>query len=316
MEKCYKCKKENAQYLVRSNKVCRNCFVYNTEHLFRSSLKNQLFPKKGEKVLACVSGGANSMVMLELVDTCRNSQKTKKLMQFVPDILYIDDSVVYNTPSQQTQDWLNKVREKYQVECHLVKLEEEVPDILETLPSDPQAKSDLLYIKLHNIIEKFAFEHNYLKVITGESASRISVLTMTQICKGRGIAANKHSASPYSTDKVIIAKPLKEFLDKEIRLYQHVTQPDLLTKLPLAHSSSKFMSGSIDMLIENFLHCLQDKFPSTTHTLLRTSGKLRPLEIQDRCELCQESLDRPTNVLEEFKVMNHRLCYACHHLTN
>ncbi|CAG9334515.1 unnamed protein product [Blepharisma stoltei] len=312
---CYKCGVKPPNYKIRSQKVCRDCFIKNTEHLFRSNLKALLSPKKGENLLIAISGGANSMSMLHLTDTCKNPEKTTKLMQFTPVLLYIDDSFIYHTPQSQVSEFLESVEKRYNVHINVIKIEEKIPDIEEQLNLPSQAKSDMLYFVINNLITDFARENNYQKVITGESASRVSTLVMSEICKGRGVSVSSFSSPILLVDGITIARPLRELLEKEVAIYHSIYDVPLLTKLPMAQSLTLPWAGSMDILIQDFLGNLQSKFPSTTHTLLRTATKLIPQgNFNEICAICKHTKDGPINHLEKFNSEYEDICYACHHL--
>lgn len=312
---CYKCHIKPASYKIRSQKVCNPCFVSNTEHLFRCTLKTSISPKRGERLLVCISGGANSMAMLHLVDTCKNPEKTTKMMQFVPSLLYIDDSYAYGTSQESTQEFLEKIVQKYQIPIFAIKLQDKIENLDQKLNLPGQAKSDLLYFMIHNLIIEFAKENGFDKVITGESASRVSTLVMSEICKGRGVSVSTFSAPTTTIEGITIARPLRELLDKEVAIYQSLNDAILLTKLPINQNSNLPSGGSMDILIQDFLSNLQSKFPSTTHTLLRTATKLVPQgNIMEMCSICKHTKDSALNPLEKFIQEFDDICYACHHL--
>ena len=312
---CYKCHTEKANYKIRLQLICKSCFISITEHTFRCTLKTSIFPKRGEKLLICVSGGANSTSMLHLTDTCNNPLKTKKMMGFIAGILYIDDSIIYNTPPEATEIFLNDLNSRYSYPIYTRRLQDLVPDILERLPESPQSQSDMLYLLIHSSIVATAKELGFTKVITAESASRISSLVLSGICKGSGASVNRFANPCIIEDGISIGRPMRELLDKEVCIYQHLITVPVLPKLSI--SMSKGMTNtSIDILVQDFLQNLQSKFPSTVHTLLRTASKLVPVDIQDKCQICNGPKDSPACPLERFRIEDENICYSCHHFKN
>lgn len=312
---CYKCHSVQANYKIRLQLICKSCFISNIEHTFRCTLKTSIFPKRGENLMICISGGASSTVMLHLTDTCNNPLKTKKRMGFIPGILYIDDSIVYNTPREVTENYLKELESTYNYPLYVRKIEEIVPDILEKLPEQGQAKSDMLYLCIHSAIVSIAKELGFSKVITAESASRVSSLVLSGICKGSGVSVNQFANPCIISDGISIGRPMRELLDKEVGIYQHLIKVPILSKLPIS-VQNEISSTSIDVLVHDFLQNLQSKFPSTVHTLLRTASKLVPVAIEEKCQICNGPKDSALCSLEKFRVEDPLLCYSCHHFRN
>ena len=310
---CYKCHSSPGNYKIRLQLVCKSCFLINTEHTFRCTLKTSIFPKNGENLLICVSGGPNSSSMLHLIDSCNNPLKTTKMMKFLPTILYIDDSLIYKTDPEHTEKFLKDIKTRYEYPIITKTIQEIVPNILERLPESAQERSDLVYLLLHSSIISIAKEFGFTKIVTAESASRISALVLSGICKGSGVSVNQFS-SPCSVENGIsIGRPMRELLDKEVCLYQRLYNVSLLTKFPISYSSG---NGSIDVLVQDFLQNLQSKFPSTVHTLLRTAGKLVPAQTLEKCRICNGPKDAPLCTLENFRILDESICYSCHHFKN
>jgi cytoplasmic tRNA 2-thiolation protein 2 len=312
---CYKCHLAKANYKIRLQLVCKACFVSNTEHMFRCTLKNCIFPRNGEKMLICVSGGPNSSAMLSLIDTCNNPLKTKKMMKFIPTILYIDDSIVYKTPSSTVESFISTIESTYKYPVLIRKIEELVPNILEALPAEDQTRSDMLYYNIHASIIEVAKQLGIKKVVTAETASRISTRVLSGICKGSGVSVNQDSEPCHAVDGISVGRPMRELLDKEVCIYVHITQVPVITKLIISDYNVTY-NGNIDTLVQDFLQNLQSKFPSTVHTLLRTASKLMPISIPDTCRICKKPKDKPVCPLENFCIMDESLCYSCHHLIN
>ncbi len=125
----------------------------------------------------------------------------------------------------------------------------------------------------------------------GESANNLAVRVISDISKGRGFTVPlviKDFDSHLSGIKnITFIRPVKDALLKELAFYSHlhgvksVFYPDLTTALPLK-------TTSIDRLTESFIASLQADYPSTVHTILRTTEKLKTpiLNQQFYCSFC------------------------------
>ena len=101
--------------------------------------------------------------------------------------------------------------------------------------------------------------------------------------------------------------PMREFLHKEIALYNYLNKVDILTQKPLAQvlnpmTTSPFF-GSADLLIENFFDRLQDKFNvNTVPTVIKLTNKLlKSINLKSSypfCPLCMGVRDEVNNLLE------------------
>ena len=132
------------------------------------------------------------------------------------------------------------------------------------------------------------------------------------MAKGRG-ASIAHVIS-YIDDKTFqggltFMNPMREFLHKEIALYNYMNKVDIIQQKSLAQmmnptTTSPFF-GSADMLIENFFNRLQDKFNvNTVPTVVKLTNKLqKSVNMKGQtpypfCALCMGVRDEVNNLLE------------------
>ena len=97
---------------------------------------------------------------------------------------------------------------------------------------------------------------------------------------------------------------MKNFFSKEIIFFNYYLN---LKTLPISKEIvlKNKDKGSINNLCENFIIRLQSQFPSTIHTILRSSEKIKIeiVENQLLCFLCQHEL-----TLNE---IHDNICYSC-----
>lgn len=65
--KCFKCKVNPPNFTNKQDKVCKECFLDILVHRFKSSLRQNLKIWKDDLNLVCISGGSNSMGMLNML---------------------------------------------------------------------------------------------------------------------------------------------------------------------------------------------------------------------------------------------------------
>ena len=64
---CSKCKLRGPCYQHKQARVCRVCFMEGLVHRFKMSLRTNLKIWKDDLNLICISGGSNSMALLDLM---------------------------------------------------------------------------------------------------------------------------------------------------------------------------------------------------------------------------------------------------------
>jgi tRNA(Ile)-lysidine synthase TilS/MesJ len=65
--KCFKCKINPPSFANKQDKVCRECFLDIIVHRFKSSLRQNLKIWRDDLNLVCISGGSNSMALLDML---------------------------------------------------------------------------------------------------------------------------------------------------------------------------------------------------------------------------------------------------------
>jgi tRNA(Ile)-lysidine synthase TilS/MesJ len=96
--------------------------------------------------------------------------------------------------------------------------------LLECLPKESCFREDLVLYFKRMIVSEFSLLFNFKKVLLGTNSHKVAVQLFSQIAKGRGVSAS-HEIS-FIDDKnfggrVAFMNPMRDFLKKEIALYNH-----------------------------------------------------------------------------------------------
>ena len=102
---------------------------------------------------------------------------------------------------------------------------EKILKLLNSMPLESSFQEDLVWYLKRIVISSFALENNFKKVLFGNSAQKISSSLMNAICKGRGKSCAFEIS--FIDDKnfggrVMYMNPIRDFLEKEIALYNYV----------------------------------------------------------------------------------------------
>lgn len=108
---------------------------------------------------------------------------------------------------------------------------ETLQKLMECLPSTSNFREDLILYFKRWIIVEFALRYNFKKILFGTTGHKVATNLLAQLAKGRG-ASIAHEIS-YIDDKnfngrVTFMNPMREFLQKEIALYNYLNKVDIL----------------------------------------------------------------------------------------
>lgn len=279
---CYKCKVNRATVTNKQEVSCKDCLMFMLTHRFKNSIVRYVRIQKDFPNLVAVSGGSNSMAMLNLLHNCLSGNKQAKKMFFKVHILYIDEGTVFGWTDQQ-RDANRRIIEdacsRYGFNLSTVQLESVFDVDLDTknepaadLESDDYMAAgssldpkphvfvtenflakkqrlsqllasldgsfaaDLCMFLKKWVIADFCLRHKFKKVFLGTSGHMMASQLLSQICKGRG-ATSCHEVA-YTDDKnfggrVCFCLPMREFLQKEVGLYNYFESVKTIHQLPL-----------------------------------------------------------------------------------
>ncbi|XP_065517333.1 cytoplasmic tRNA 2-thiolation protein 2 isoform X2 [Lathamus discolor] len=184
------------------------------------------------------------------------------------------------------------------------------------------AKEELLQMLRIHLILQTARTKGYTKVMTGETCTRVAVKLLTNLALGRGafLAVDTGFKDNRHGD-VMVVRPLREYMAKEIAFYNHFFNVPTVIAPPLP--TKRRDKPSIRHVVENFLMELQEDFPSTISTVYRTGEKLsadrtKPSCESERCLLCLCALDldgeeelalEPTLIIDDAELEKNGCCH-------
>lgn len=315
---CMKCSSCPATVVVRLNDpLCKSCFLAYFTHKFRATIGKARVIRTGEKVLLAFSGGPSSSAMLHLVCEGLSCTAPKKL-RFEPGIAFINEGEVLKQSGEERSKYIEQIRGvvgRTEFPFHLINLEdifsqvlyaqddarcckksetavsgsnaEKMRSLFDTMPSVTE-KEDLLKTLRGQLLLAVARSEGYSKVMVADCATRLSVRLLSDISQGRG--GDLPYDTGFSDDRhgdVIFIRPMREFMTKEIALYNFFNSVQTVVIPTLATMGQSHVG--IDRLTEEFVSGLQADLPFTVSTIFRTGDKLSVKESPEdvaSCALC------------------------------
>ncbi|KAL0075310.1 hypothetical protein J3Q64DRAFT_1648639 [Phycomyces blakesleeanus] len=183
---------------------------------------------------------------------------------------------------------------------HYVQLIQETPD--KTSPADRlkhlfaninknTSKEDLHWHIKFAMLVSIARREGCSYIFMADSSTRQAIKMISMTSKGRGysIPMDVGAENNASFKDLVIMRPMKDMLAKEIALYNRYYGLDAHVIAPTQWGTRMAAKTSIDRLTEEFITTLDRDFPSTVSTVSRTASKLTPssdVDLSRRCAIC------------------------------
>lgn len=171
---------------------------------------------------------------------------------------------------------------------------------------------DFNKIMTRNLIFHYAIKNGFTKVVFGNSAQALVSNIFSTIVKGRGFTVREdigYIDDHYLNGKITILRPMKDFLAKEVLLFNYIHNvqiiyPESLNGIRMESKSSHTpFDGSTSLLVNRFFDRLQERMSSTVTTVLGTAEKLKFKDKSNKlnfknCSFCLNYIDEVYNELE------------------
>jgi tRNA(Ile)-lysidine synthase TilS/MesJ len=159
------------------------------------------------------------------------------------------------------------------------------------------------------VLTSYAQQNGIDVCLTADTSTRLAIKTIQLTANGRGSSLAMELATEYSLPHagLAVCRPMKEFSLHEVDYFnkqREVQTFDQKLTAPISAKSSAALS--IGQLTEQFIMGLDNEYPSTVNTVIRTLGKISTNEsILDRnrsCGLCGLPCERS---------LDGQYCYGC-----
>ncbi|WP_297980269.1 TIGR00269 family protein [uncultured Methanobrevibacter sp.] len=298
MVSCTKCGNPNViiKRKASGQALCKDCFIEGIEKKVIQTIKKEKFLEKGDKVLVALSGGKDSVVTLEILNTYRE----RRIIDLCA--VTIDEGIAGYR--HEGVEIAKAHAERLGIPHKVVSFKESFGIDLDEIMAHENHRGSCTYCGVFRrwIINRAAREFGASKIATGHNLDDETQAILMNYLEGNTenlakIGPKTESNSELFTVKI---KPLREIPEKEIGLYA------LAKGLDIHLAGCPYAQESFRMEISNILKELSKDHPTIMYSTLRGFDKIRPAikeEFQSsftfkNCERCGEP-------------SSNRLCRAC-----
>lgn len=292
MNSCDKC--GNPNIIIKRKQsgqiLCKECFIESIQNKVIKDISKYKLIEKGDKVLLGLSGGKDSVMLLDIL----NSLRKRHIIDLVP--VTIDEGI--HGYREEGVEIASRNAEKLGVEHRVVTFNEYFGSTLDDIIANNTIKDGrrnaCTYCGVFRrwIFNRVAREEGATKIATGHNLDDETQSIVMNYLEGNiqnltRIGPKSESSSEMFTVKI---KPLREIPEKEIGLYVVARELDVhFAGCPYAGESFRAEVGS-------FIKKLSKEHPTIMYSTLRGFDRIKPVlkrefskeSIIGVCERCGE----------------------------
>ena len=303
---CTKC--GNPKVIIKKEQsgqmLCKDCFIDSIEKKVIKTVKKEKLLDKGDKVLVALSGGKDSVTVLEILNSFRKRN--------IIDICAVTVDEGIDNYRQDGVDIAIRHAERLGIEHKVVSLKDTYGITLDEIMQKDNHKGSCTYCGVfrRTIINKAAREMDATKIATGHNLDDEVQAILMNYLEGNTNNLGKLGAKTESKAEefTVKIKPLREIPEREIGLY--VVAKELEVHFDSCPYAMQSFRGEVSQAIND----LAENHPTIKYSTLRGYDKIKPLfkgefkpnYSQGRCKRCGEpssnELCKACSFLEELGV--------------
>lgn len=264
--KCVRCG-ERAFEKFRGRYYCKNCFIEKYEEAVKSSVKRYKMIKKGERILAALSGGKDSVAMISALKSISKD--------FYLEALHIDLGI--GDYSRKSLKISEEVAEALEIELNVISLK----SYGFTIEDVKRRECSVCGNAKRYLMNRFAREMGFDAIATGHCAEDILSNFFKNLYSGNIGWSEKQKPRIDGFDKIVTRiRPLYEMGERENLLYVMAKDlPFLYEECPKAPSTKW----------KEIVYDIERKIPNFKINFLRNLTRERREKFNYRyCKMCGE----------------------------
>ncbi|MEG3224116.1 MAG: TIGR00269 family protein [Methanobacteriales archaeon Met13] len=247
-------------------KLCKDCFVQTIKEKVLKDIRKYKLVEKGDKILLALSGGKDSVMVMEILKNLQDRQ--------IAEITALTVNEGINGYRDEGVRIARENAKKMGINHRVVSFEEYFGITLDEMMKNPQ-RGACTYCGVFRrwIINKVAREEGATKIATGHNLDDEVQSIIMNYLEGNldnltRIGVKSESKYPKFTVKI---KPLREIPEKEIVLYV------MARELPVHLAGCPYAGDSFRAEVGQFLKEISLKRPTIMYSALRGFDRMKPV---------------------------------------
>jgi uncharacterized protein (TIGR00269 family) len=267
MNTCDKC--GNTQVIIKRKHsgqlLCRDCFIESTQQKVLSDIRKQKLIEKGDKILIALSGGKDSVMLLDILNLLRKRGIIDLAAVTIDEGIhgYRKDGIRI---AEQNVDRMG-------IEHRIVTFKDYVGHTLDEIMENPMGRGSCTYCGVFRrwILNQVAREEKATKIATGHNLDDEVQSIVMNYLEGNVQNLTRIGAISESINEnfIVKIKPLREIPEKETALYV------LARDLPVHLAGCPYVGDSFRAEIGTFLKEITQKHPTIMFSTLRGFDKIK-----------------------------------------
>lgn len=285
MDQCDKC--GNPRIIIKRKQsgqmLCQECFIKSIQEKVLKDIRRQKLVTKGDKVLVALSGGKDSVMVLDIL----NNLRERRIIDLVA--VTIDEGICGYR--EDGVDIAAQNAELLGVKHRVISFKDYLGRTLDEIMAESGDRNACTYCGVFRrwILNQVAREEGATKIATGHNLDDETQSIMMNYMEGNiqnltRIGVKSESSYQGFTVKI---KPLREIPERETALYV------LARDLPVHLAGCPYAGDSFRAKVRDFLQEISQEHPTIMYSTLRGFDKIKPVlkkefSKQNKMGVCQE----------------------------